>query len=78
MLLNAWAHGDRVAAARVATASAVTQLFANPPQGFSDRGCQTPTAGMSSCAFGVGNSQLIAVHTVTIDGGWLVDGVTIE
>ena len=74
-VLNAWRAGDRAAAARVATPTAIATLFAQPPQGFSSRGCQDPLAGRSACSFGIGGG-LVDVNTVTLAGGWLVDGVT--
>ena len=76
-LFTAWRQGDRAAASRVATPAAITVLFSQPPASFSDRGCQDPLGGTSSCAFGVGTS-LVTLHTVTLAGGWVVDAVAVE
>ena len=77
MLLDAWENHDRHAAAQVAVPSAVTTLFAYPPQSISDRGCQNPIATQSMCAFGLGASSLIQLVTVSLAGGWVVQSLTV-
>jgi hypothetical protein len=77
-LFTAWNAGDRHAALVVAIPSAVDALFAVPPAAFSDRGCQTPISAIASCAFGIGNEAAIAqIHTVSLDGGWVVQSVSV-
>jgi len=78
MLLDAWQNHDRHAAEQVAVPSAVATLFANPPEPFSDRGCQNPIANQSNCAFGLGTSSLVQLQTVTLAGGWVVQTVTVN
>ncbi len=75
-LLAAWTRGDRHAALQVAAEAAVDVLFARPPQTSSDRGCQQPLNGASSCAFGLaGDTGLVQIRTVTLAGGWVVSQV---
>jgi hypothetical protein len=77
-LLAAWHDGDRHAALVVAVPPAVTALFAQAPEAFSDRGCQQPLNGAASCAFGLGGDAAIAqVQTVSLAGGWVVQAVSI-
>jgi hypothetical protein len=76
-LLAAWSHGDRVGARRVASAGAVATLFAQPVGPFSDRGCQDPQAGNSSCAFGL-SGGLVQIQTVSLAGGWVVGSVAVN
>ncbi len=77
-LFGAWHAGDRAAAGRVATPSAVATLFFYPPGSFSDRGCQDPISGQAMCAFGVG-SGLVQVQTVmALAGGWYVQSLTVN
>ena len=76
-LFDAWRRGDRHGALQVATQVAVDTLFARPPQADSDRGCQEPLNGQSSCAFGVGGG-LVQVQTVTLAGGWVVQSVSVD
>jgi hypothetical protein len=52
-------------------------LFAQPVQPFSDRGCQDPQAGNSSCAFGLGGG-LVQIETVSLAGGWVVASVAVN
>src|SRR5579872_1144487 len=49
-LLRAWNAGDRALASRVATPAVVAAVFGRPPVSYSDRGCQDPVGGQSSCA----------------------------
>jgi hypothetical protein len=78
-LLTAWRAGDRHGALLVAIPSAVDALFAQGPQSFSDRGCQSPLNGMASCAFGIGGNAAIAqIQTVTLAGGWVVQTVAVN
>jgi len=77
MLFAAWRAGDRVGALKVASAGAVATLFAQAPQPYSNRDCQTGIDGRSYCAFGVG-SGLVQLLTVYVDGGWLVQSLVFE
>jgi len=78
-LLSAWRAGDRHGALLVAIPSAVEALFAQAPQSFSDRGCQSPLNGMASCAFGIGaNAAIAQIQTVTLAGGWVVQMVAVN
>jgi hypothetical protein len=61
----------------VASAGAVATLFAQPVAPFSDRGCQDPQAGNSSCAFGLGGG-LVQIQTVSLAGGWVVGSVAVN
>lgn len=77
-LFAAWRDHDRHAALVVAVPAAVDTLFGQPVASSSDRGCQQPLDGRSSCAFGIGGQAAIAqVQTVTLAGGWVVQSVVI-
>ena len=76
-LLTAWRAGDPTLAAKVAIPAVIAAVFGRPAQAFSDRGCQDPVGGQSSCAFAVGGG-LVSVHTVTLAGGWVVDQIAFE
>jgi hypothetical protein len=43
----------------------------------SDRGCQDPVGGSSTCAFMYG-SGLLSLQTTTVSGGWVVQSATFE
>jgi len=84
-LISDWASGNRTAALSVATASAVTTLFANPyPNGNAiDRGCATafPPA---TCTFGPpgGGNPNLPLYSLTLAttpaGDWYVSAVQVE
>jgi hypothetical protein len=76
-LIDAWHKGDRAAALRVALPAAVDAMFAQPVQATSDRGCQDPQGGSSSCAFGYG-SGLLSLQLTMVSGGWVVQAATFE
>lgn len=78
-MLEAWGRGDRVGALRVASAAAVDSLFARPPSPAQGWGCQEPVAQTSDCAFGLGDSGLLVVHTKEVAPAlWVVDSVSLE
>jgi hypothetical protein len=78
-LLTAWSKGDRHGALQVASPAAVAALFAVAAESFSDRGCQDPLNGQSSCAYGLGGDTGIAqITTVSLAGGWVVQSVSVN
>ena len=76
-LIDAWRKGDRAGALLVATPAAVDAMFGQAVQATSDRGCQDPIGGTSSCAFGYG-SGLLSITTSMAGGGWIVQSATFE
>ncbi len=83
-LVNDWANGNRTAALTVATASAVSTLFAiaYPSGDATDRGCATafPPA---TCTIGPpgGANPNLPIYSFTmasVSGGWYVSAVQIE
>ena len=78
-LLDAWRRGDRTTALRVASVAAVDALFAHPGSAAQARGCQEPIGPSSDCAFGIGGTNLLTIHTVSVPSGlWFVENVAFE
>jgi hypothetical protein len=83
-LVDAWAGGDRAAAATVATPDAVTTLFAHPYPGTGlaiPRGCTTAFPPIV-CTYGpyggASPSDLIyQIHVSKVAAGWYVSSVQI-
>jgi len=57
----------------------VAVLFSHPPASAEARGCQQPIGPTADCAFGLGGTSLLAMHTVDAGNGlWLVETVTFD
>ncbi len=80
-LIQAWAAGDRAAAAAVASPAAVATLLAVPyPAGFIQaRGCTDPSVNPGTCTYA--NRQSGSLYQMQLDrtaSGWYVASVTVE
>jgi len=83
-LIHAWAKGDRVAAATVATPGAISVLFNQPYDGevLNNRGCQSAGPNPVVCSWGpyAGASPtnpLFDVTVMPIGHGWYVSNVVV-
>jgi hypothetical protein len=70
LLIHAWEKGDRATAAKVATASAISVLFAVPYGGevLDDRGCGSPGPNPVVCSWGPngGASPTNPLYNITV------------
>jgi hypothetical protein len=70
LLIHAWEKGDRAMAAEVATASAISVLFAAPYSGeaLDDRGCGSPGPNPVVCSWGPpgGASPTNPLYNITV------------
>jgi hypothetical protein len=76
-LVRAWTAGDANGAARCATPSAVSTLFARPGRGagWSFQGCDGPDPGVPQCAFSYPGGRASFTLMGTEAQGWSVTSV---
>lgn len=75
-LVSAWRAGDRAAAARVADATAVRNIFTQPAGGFELYGCDSGEFTTSTCNYR--NRSTAGYAQITADkqaAGWIVTAV---
>jgi len=77
-VVSAWQGGDATAAARCASASAVSTLFAHPGHGagWTLQGCDGPDPGVPICTFDFVGGHASFTLQGTEATGWKVDEVT--
>jgi hypothetical protein len=78
-LVRAWIAGDAVAAARCATAAAVTALFARSGAGaaWALQGCDGPDPGVPQCRFSYPGGQATFTLMGSDASGWRVTQVVL-
>ena len=79
-LLAAWSVHDRPQALSIATAAAVSALFALPVASVQQRGCSTPPSGLpGTCTYQYGAAQSILSLTVSsFPHGWGITAAVLE
>jgi hypothetical protein len=77
-VVSAWQAGDSTAAARCASASAVSTLFAHPGRGagWTLQGCGGPDPGVPVCTFAYAAGHASFTLQGTEAQGWQVDEVS--
>lgn len=79
-LFGAWAEGDRAAAGSYAQAGQIDALFAVPPAGARNRGCDDGAfGGVANCFFGLRSGGGVSVGlNAAPDGGWAITSIDVN